>query len=329
MKVALVGGAGFIGSRLRARLERRGVALRVIDRKPDPGGIPEYACLDIRDASALCAAVQGCTTIINLAAEHRDDVFPRRLYDEVNVQGARNVCAAAVEAGIAQLVFTSSVAVYGAAPPDTDESGPPHPFNEYGRTKLEAEQVYRGWLQDDPSRRSLAIVRPTVVFGEKNRGNVYNLLRQVAGEWCIIIGNGRNRKSMAYVENVAAYLEHCLGFGPGEHLFNYIDKPDFDMSALVSAVRSIMGRRESRVIRLPRWFGSAVGSLFDLASAVTGKRFPISALRVRKFCMETSFASSVAAKTAFRAPVPLRVGLENTVRYEFVERHTGELFHSE
>lgn len=56
-----------------------------------------------------------------------------------------------------------------------------------------AEGVYRKWLGTD-TERSLTIVRPTVVFGERNRGNVYNLLRQMASGKFIMIGNGQNRK---------------------------------------------------------------------------------------------------------------------------------------
>ncbi len=86
------------------------------------------------------------------------------------------------------------------------------------------------------------IVRPTVVFGEQNRGNVYNLLRQIASGKFMMIGDGTNRKSMAYVENVAAFLEYSLGFENGVHIYNYIDKPDFDMNTLVSKVNKALGK---------------------------------------------------------------------------------------
>jgi len=58
-----------------------------------------------------------------------------------------------------------------------DESGEPNYFNDYGRTKYLAEQVYKEWQAEDPENRSLVIVRPTVIFGEGNRGNVYNLVK--------------------------------------------------------------------------------------------------------------------------------------------------------
>ena len=88
---------------------------------------------------------------------------------------------------------------------------------------MEAEAVYREWLSQDPENRSLVIVRPTVVFGEQNRDNVYNLLRQIATRRFIMFGPGTNKKSMAYVQNLTEFLAFCSQFGPGEHLYNYVD----------------------------------------------------------------------------------------------------------
>ena len=71
-----------------------------------------------------------------------------------------------------KIIFTSSVAIYGFAPANTGEDGKPDYFNDYGRTKYLAEQVYKKWQAEDPENRTLVIVRPTVIFGEGNRGNV-------------------------------------------------------------------------------------------------------------------------------------------------------------
>jgi thioester reductase-like protein len=54
-----------------------------------------------------------------------------------------------------------------------DETGAINYFNDYGRTKWLTEEKYRAWLASDPEN-SLTIIRPTVIFGEQNRGNVYN-----------------------------------------------------------------------------------------------------------------------------------------------------------
>ena len=61
-----------------------------------------------------------------------------------------------------------------------------------------------------------------------------------------MFGNGLNIKSMAYVENVAAFLEHSLSFKPGLHIYNYIDKPDLSMNSLVSESRKICLAKKCR-----------------------------------------------------------------------------------
>lgn len=328
MNVTIVGGSGFVGTRLTKRLLAAGHTVRIAD-KNDSKTYPElrvYA--DVREPQTLAETLKGSDAVINLAAEHRDDVTPKSLYDDVNVTGAENVCNACADLGIKKIIFTSSVAVYGFAPLGTTESGEIHYFNDYGRTKWLAEGKYREWLAKDPER-SLTIVRPTVIFGEQNRGNVYNLLRQIAGGKFPMVGNGKNKKSMAYVENAAAFLEFSLSFGAGEHLFNYIDKPDFDMNRLVFEIYSILGKPKKRLFHWPYFIGYCGGLCFDFLAFITRKKLPISSIRVKKFCSNTMFDSDNIKKTAFRPPVTLSEGLKNTVEYEFVRKEEGHVFYTE
>jgi GlcNAc-P-P-Und epimerase len=328
--VCIVGGAGFIGSRLCSRLGQSSVVFTILDKVksiqfPERSFIADVRLLDDQTKTQFRA----CTAFINLAAEHRDDVSPSSLYDEVNVDGARNICELARINAVNKIVFTSSVAVYGFAPIGTNESGLIAPFNDYGRTKWEAEQVYKEWQAEDPQKRILVIIRPTVVFGERNRGNVFNLLRQIASGKFVMVGDGLNRKSMAYVENVAAFLEYSLDFNPGVHIFNYIDKPDFTMNALVAHVNKLLGRSSKIKFRLPFSLGLLVGFSFDLIAKITGKKFPISAIRVKKFCANSVYESALES-TGFIPPVPLIDAIEKTVRFEFIEDHKNEqVFYSE
>ena len=316
MTVTIIGGSGFIGTELARQLLEAGETVRIADKAKSAAYPQLWTAADVREEAALHTALAGSDVIYNLAAEHKDNVQPRSLYDEVNVEGARKVCRAAEELGIERIVFTSSVAVYGFAAPDTDESGRLSPFNDYGRTKLAAEGVYREWLARS-ARRSLAIVRPTVVFGPRNRGNVYNLLRQMSSGRFAMVGSGENVKSMAFVENVASFLAAARRFGAGEHLFNYIDKPDLPMNELVALVKKRLGKPERIPFRIPYAMGYAGGLLLDAVSKVTGREFPISAIRVKKFCATTQFRSSGIAATGFVAPVSLRDGLDRTIDYEF------------
>ena len=326
--IKIIGGSGFIGSRLSNRLTKNKKEFGIVDKAMSKSFSSICSIADVRDANSLTKVLEGSDIIINLAAEHRDDVTPKTLYDDVNVQGARNVCEVAEQKGISTIIFTSSVAVYGFAPIGTDESGEINYFNDYGRTKYEAELVYKAWQEKDPENRKLVIVRPTVVFGEQNRGNVYNLLRQIASGKFMMIGDGTNRKSMAYVENVTAFLEYSLGFENGVHIYNYIDKPDFDMNTLVAKVNKALGKDEKIGFRMPFAIGYGIGKVFDLASVITGKKFTVSSIRVKKFCSDSMFGTSIE-KSGFVRPVKLEDGLANTIKYEFVNKTKGELFYSE
>jgi nucleoside-diphosphate-sugar epimerase len=321
--LTIIGGSGFIGSRLCNNLSFKGLNFLIFDKNPSLLHSNFIKIVDIRDYEKLQSLVPGDSIIINLAAEHKDDVQPRSLYDEVNVQGARNISNIAREKNIKKIIFTSSVAIYGFAKLGTDEFGEINPFNDYGRTKWEAEQIYKTWQAEDPKNRTLVIIRPTVVFGERNRGNVFNLLKQIASGKFVMVGDGQNRKSMAYVENVAAFIEHSLNFRPGVHIYNYIDKPDFTMNSLVGRVNKILGRSEKNNVRLPYFFGLAIGNFFDFIAFITRKKLAISSIRVKKFCANSVYESAIS-KTGFIPPVPMLDAIERTVRYEFLEDHKDE-----
>jgi nucleoside-diphosphate-sugar epimerase len=313
--ISLVGGSGFIGSKLCELLAgKRHVT--VIDKVPIDVASIEYRSADVQDLPTLNSVVVPGSILINLAAEHRDDVFPRSLYEKVNVDGARNCCEAATKNNVSTIVFTSSVAIYGFSEPGTDETGRASPFNDYGRTKLAAEQVFLEWQAESPGERSLVIIRPTVVFGEGNCGNVYNLMRQIADKKFLMVGSGNNRKSLAYVDNVAAFIESRLEIGPGVYIHNYVDQPDLTMNELVGLIQAELGRSSKIGLRLPQYPVQLAAFGLDLIARLTGKTFPISSLRIKKFCSNTSFSTN-AFSHGFVPPVSLEEGIKRTIAAEF------------
>lgn len=318
---AVIGGAGFVGTRLAGHFSKLGRKYLICDINTENRS-DNIIYLDVEDEKSL-EQLDGFESIVNLAAVHRDDVRPLTRYDDVNVQGAVNVCEAAKKYNISKIVFTSSVAIYGFAPADTDESGLPNYFNDYGRTKFLAENVYKEWQAEDPDNRTLVIIRPTVIFGEGNRGNVFNLLKQIVSRRFIMFGDGKNRKSMAYVENIAAFLEYCLSFDPGLHVYNYIDKPDLDMNTLIIKARKTLFGKNNVGPRLPGFLGVFIGYASDVVAKVINKSLPVSSIRVKKFMGTTQFASSVS-KTGFVPPVSLEEGLTRTLRYEFLEDNSDK-----
>jgi nucleoside-diphosphate-sugar epimerase len=328
--INVIGGSGFIGTRLVRRLKsKEQLTVQITDKSPSKAHPSLVTLGDVRSVEQLLTSIDHGSVIVNLAAEHRDDVRPLSLYDEVNVGGAKNICSVARGKSVKTIIFTSSVAVYGFAPIGTDESGIIAPYNDYGRTKYEAEHIFKTWQAEAPLERTLVIIRPTVVFGEQNRGNVYNLLRQIASGKFVMVGHGENRKSLAYVENIAAFIEFSMSFKPGVHIYNFIDKPDFTMNMLVTKVNYILRRPEKIALRIPFAFGYIIGKGFDLVALLTGKKFAISSIRVKKFCANSVYNTAID-RTGFVPPVTLEQALAQTVRYEFIESNEHEeVFYTE
>uniref|UniRef100_B3ELZ0 NAD-dependent epimerase/dehydratase n=1 Tax=Chlorobium phaeobacteroides (strain BS1) TaxID=331678 RepID=B3ELZ0_CHLPB len=318
-RVLLIGASGFVGTRLIDEIgEERCVNL---DKQHSSRYDNITVIQDIRNEGIDGAISHQPSAVVLLAAEHRDDVSPVSLYYDVNVQGTMNVLDAMDKKGIKSIVFTSSVAVYGLNKENPNETHRADPFNHYGKSKWQAEEVLREWYQKDPENRSLSIIRPTVIFGEANRGNVYNLLRQIASGKFLMIGKGENKKSMAYVGNVVAFIKYLIDNDrPGYRVFNYVDKPDFNMNELVSQVRSDL-KQNGRLIRIPEVVGMLGGFGFDILAKVTGKKLPISSVRVKKFCATTQFSADKLDVSGFQRPFTLEEGLERTLRYEFIENH--------
>ena len=316
MKILLTGGSGFIGTRLLSLLSQlEGFKLTNFD-KVNSETFPEITTLaDVRDLDALVAATKDVDVIYNLAAEHADNVTPLSLYEDVNVGGAENIVKAAKVSNVKHIVFTSSVAIYGLNRGTPDENLEPQPFNEYGRTKLAAEKVFNQWHAETEGS-TLVTVRPAVVFGENNRGNVYNLINQIVSGRFVMIGNGQNCKSMGYVGNVAEFLKQQLDKKPGYYVYNYADKPDLSSQEIVDIVREEMGLLSSS-LKIPYSVGLLGGYVLDLASKVTGKKFPVSAVRVQKFCADTTINSSAAMTSGFTPPYSLEDGLSNMDKHEF------------
>jgi len=328
-KIAFIGASGFVGTRLIDLFKKESSVINF--DKQLSHFFPSFTKIgDIRDQEAINLVLRDREIVVLLAAEHRDDVSPTSLYYDVNVQGTHNVLEAMDKNGIKNIIFTSSVAIYGLNKKNPDESHPADPFNHYGKSKWQAEEVLREWYQKDPQNRSLTIIRPTVIFGERNRGNVFNLLKQIASGTFLMIGQGVNYKSMAYVGNVAAFIKYHLdNLKPGYQVFNYIDKPDMNMNELVSQVEKSLNKRIPS-IHFPYWMGMMGGYCFDVLSKLTGKKFSVSSVRVKKFCATTQFDASKAHNCGYNAPFTLAEGLHYTLHYEFLDRkNDGITFISE
>ena len=317
MKITLIGASGFVGTRLIELLKQNNYFLQNVDKKQSRFHSEITVIADVLDKNNLVTLLDNTDVVILLAAEHRDDVTPTSLYYDVNVGGMRNTLEAMEANGVKRIIFTSSVAVYGLNKNNPTETYPADPFNHYGKSKWEAEKVLQEWYKVHPDW-NINVIRPTVIFGERNRGNVYNLLKQISSGRFLMVGKGNNKKSMAYVGNIVAFIKFLIeNKTTGYEVYNYIDKPDFTMNELVDHVSKVLNKHIPSV-HYPLWLGVLSGFCFDVLAFITRRKLTISSVRVKKFCATTQFDATKVQNTDFRAPYTLAEGLARTLEFEFI-----------
>jgi nucleoside-diphosphate-sugar epimerase len=204
MRWAISGGAGFLGLHLARRLLPDGHAVRSLDLAPlDDAQLErelDEVRGDIRDPAAAHRLVEGADVVVHAAAALPIRGSGREIHS-VNVDGTATLLAAALESGVSRALLISSTAVYGI--PEThpiDESSPLQGVGHYGRSKIEAEEVARGF-----GRRGLevTILRPKTFIGPERLGVfeiLFDWIRE--GRRIPILGDGSNRYQLLAVEDL-------------------------------------------------------------------------------------------------------------------------------
>lgn len=323
MKVLITGGSGFIGGYFYRDLSALGhelVNLDLIEPKGPQAQMPHIRG-DIRDPRALDKAMEGVDLVVNLAAAHHDFGIAHDTYYSVNEMGSQQVCDAMDRAGIKDVIFYSTVAVYGDAPTPHHEEAPTAPNSPYGGSKLKGEGVFQQWVEQGDDRRAL-VIRPTVTFGVNNFANMYSLIRQIHSGKYFRFGQGTNIKSLSYVENIVhatLFLRGMLDDKPNRdiahfEIFNYIDKPDLTSTEISNTVSESLGKKPAPA--MPYALGMLMGLPFDAVIKLTGKNLPISTARVKKmFKTETKFEADKLLDAGYQPKVPLKEGIDRMVKW--------------
>ncbi len=313
--ILITGNAGFIGTYLTSVFLKNGSEVRGLDIHPRTDVELGFTQVEgnILDRNIVRQSMVDIDTIIHLAAEHKDFGVTEVEYFKVNEQGTKVLLEEASKSGIKKFIFYSSVAVYGAQSGTTEDT-PPAPNNPYGASKLAAETLVTSWCKEDPSRTAI-IIRPTVVFGPNSKANIFRLIRQVCDGRFMMIGNGENIKSVAYVENLVAAtvfaMEHC---SKGLHTFNYADEPHLKTKDLVSLIRKVSGRK-SRRFYIPLNLAVMGGKFFDVLAKITGKDFSITGARMKKFATPTFHKAEKIRSLGFTRRYSIEEGLKKNIAW--------------
>jgi nucleoside-diphosphate-sugar epimerase len=203
VRALVTGGTGFLGAHLASALAAAGHEVRTLDvNPPEDAGAHEFIRADVRDADAVRRAAAGCNVVVDNAALVPVTRASEAEYRSVNVDGCRITLDAAEAAG-AHVLHISSSAIYGVPAELPVTTGTPlTPFEPYGRSKAEAEQMVE-------ARRggglTVASLRPRTLLGEGRLGLFDVIFARVrAGRRVPLFGGGHNRVQMCDVEDFCA-----------------------------------------------------------------------------------------------------------------------------
>jgi len=296
----IFGGTGFIGSFFAEQVLNDGKADKVIlaDIKPicelrfsrilqkhiDTGAL-EYIECDVRKPiQAQLGDISNVNLVANYAAVHREPGHEAREYYETNLLGAENVCQWAAEVGCSDIIFTSSIAPYGPSEESKTEQNIPVPISAYGGSKLAAEKIHLIWKAKG-NDRNLTIVRPGVVFGPGEGGNVSRLIKATLKGYFFYMGNKSTRKAGTYVKELTRAMlwvhERGREAENGYSLFNMTMTPAPSVSEYVDTILKVSGESK-KIPTVPFWLLYPVSFLVEGVARLFKVNQPISPVRLKK-----------------------------------------------
>lgn len=264
--IVIFGGTGFVGIHYARKILSTGSAEKIIladikDIQPQflfsdirgalTKGLIAFVKCDVRDIGSFeSLPTKDVSRICNFAAVHREPGHEHHEYYDTNIPGAENVCTYAEGVGCKTVVFTSSIAVYEPTELPKSERTVPAPISAYGGSKLASEWIHRAWQARDPDVRRLVIVRPGVVYGPSEGGNVTRMIKMIAKGLFVYVGNRQTRKASIYVKELIGIIDRVLESSPGVALANAVVPMPPSMEDYVNAVNAATGWNR-RVLSLP------------------------------------------------------------------------------
>ena len=299
MNYFITGGSGFIGTHLTNLLKERFphchiYNLDIVENSQE--GKVTYIYCDVRKPIHLEeVTVTEDDVIFNFAAVHRTPGHSDHEYFETNILGAENVTAFAEKYGIRRIVFTSSIAPYGAAENLKEEITVPTPNTPYGISKLVAEKIHTIWQAKNSSERQLTIVRPGVVFGKGENGNFTRLYWGLRGRKFMYPGRKDTVKACIYVKELVCFMLYRLEHHEqGVELYNCTFEPAYTIEQIVATMNKVTGLNRTAPL-IPAWILMPAAAVIGCLGAHMG----ICPARVRKLMVSTNICGKKLADSGY------------------------------
>jgi nucleoside-diphosphate-sugar epimerase len=324
-RVLVTGGTGFIGQQLLTLLAQTPLQVRLALRSATAPVTPRLEAhqleankLETQKPETIVvgelgpdtdwqAALVGVDAIVHLAgrAHMLKDWAPDPAaeFQRVNCAGTLNLARQAIAAGVKQFIFISSIgAVTTLSRERLTEATPCRPDTDYGRSKYDAEVGLRELCQG--TAMTWTILRPTLVYGPGNPGNMERLLKLIQTGLPLPLGSLPNQRSFVYVGNLVAAILRCLEHpAAAGQVFLISDGEDFSTPALVKVLAQGLGKS---ALLLP-----CPPALLQLLGRVTGQTKTIERL-MGSLVVDSS---KLRQTLDWHPPFPAAEGLQTTARW--------------
>ncbi len=306
----LIGGGGFIGTHLAEHLAGEGMSVRLADlRIPDrlPEGVTGQV-VDIREPIDPAWFPERPDLVVNLAAVHREPGHEPHEYYDANVTGGQNVLRLCEDLGAEDVVFVSSISVYGPTEEPLSETAPPMPVSHYGKSKLQAEEIHRAWREAGRGRR-LTIVRPAVIFGAGEGGNFTRLGGALLRGRFVYPGRKDAIKANGYVKDMVRSIPFMHARNATETTYNFCYQEPYTLEQVCEAFCRAADLKRPRLV-VPRGPMLLAGSLGDRLGPV-GRTFGLSRRRIEKLVFSTNIRADRLAEEGFEYGYDLEAALRD------------------
>jgi nucleoside-diphosphate-sugar epimerase len=323
-KVLITGATGFIGSYLMPISSQQKFQITAAVRKnlsqSLSGPIRIVKVGNIDEKTNWQEALQGIDIVIHLAARahiiNETIPNPEAEFIKVNTQGTANLVQQSIQAGVKHFIFISSI---GAMTTQSDriltENSPCHPDSPYGRSKLQAEQALINLAKD--SNMTWTILRPTLVYGPGNPGNMERLMKLIKQGLPLPFGAIKNRRSFVFVGNLVAAIITCLDHPKAANqIFLISDNQAVSTPQLIRLIAQQI-QQPCRLLPVPTTLLRFLGYLGDRIESITGKNLPFNTYNIDRLLGSLVVDSSYIQKTLnWQPPFTLEQGLARTIQPE-------------
>lgn len=214
--VCVTGCSGYLGKQVVQTLCDSGYAVigidikNMVNEKVTRNSNFHFVKGDITQKGDIFAACRGVNAIVHCAAALAQFVHDQARMEEININGTQNVIGACKKFSIKQLIFISSVEVYGIdVPIPCSEDAPLQPVCPYGKHKVEGERMC---IRLADKGVAVSILRPPTINGPgQNEPFLVAQMEAVyKGKPVILPGGGKSRLQMVDVRDVANAIKLCL-----------------------------------------------------------------------------------------------------------------------